>query len=174
MPKRFPSAAAPVAIASMSRASFLRLMFGAAGAIGGLSMFGTACAPDDDRIPDGGDDDTDAGDDTQGPDAGRSVPDAGNDAHDAGGDHADAGDEPACTTPTATIGANHGHSLVVPIADVEAGAEQTYDIAGSGGHPHFVTLTAAHMSQLAEGRSVTVTSTSGGGHTHSVTVRCDS
>lgn len=181
MSKRPTSVPSSIVTEPLSRASFLRLMFGAAGVLGGLAFVGTSCAPDDGRVPDASSGDgSDAG--GSGPDAGEDVEsdagdeieaDAGEDVADAG-DEVDAGEDPTCTTPTTTIGSNHGHTLVVPIADVNAGEEQTYDIEGSSGHVHLVTLTAAHFAQLAEGTPVTVTSTSGGGHSHSVTVRCSS
>lgn len=83
-------------------------------------------------------------------------------------------DAPAtvCTAPTAAIGTNHGHVITVAIGDVNAGADKTYDITGTGGHPHMVTVTAAQFTQIKSGMTVTVQSTSGGGHTHSVTVQC--
>jgi hypothetical protein len=70
------------------------------------------------------------------------------------------------------ISANHGHAIQVPMADVDAGAERTYDISGSAGHSHSITITAAQFGMLAGGTPVTVTSTSGAAHTHSVTVTC--
>ncbi|PHS10050.1 MAG: hypothetical protein COA88_03200 [Kordia sp.] len=73
---------------------------------------------------------------------------------------------------TGTISSNHGHSLVVSVADVQSGAEKTYTIQGSSGHDHSVTLTAANFTALGNGQSLGVTSTAGGGHTHSVTVIC--
>ncbi len=72
--------------------------------------------------------------------------------------------------PVATIGFNHGHSMQVSLADVSAAADETYDIRGSSGHTHSVTLTSADFNTLATTGSVTVTSTSGSGHTHPVTI----
>lgn len=77
-----------------------------------------------------------------------------------------------CTTPTSSIGTNHGHTLTVPLADVTAAASKTYNIMGSSAHTHDVTLTPAHFATLAGGGTVTVTASSGGGHTHEVTVQC--
>ncbi len=68
------------------------------------------------------------------------------------------------------IGANHGHVLVVSLADVRAGAEKTYDISGSAGHAHSVTLTSADFDVIAEHGTLTLQSTTGSGHRHSVTV----
>ena len=81
-----------------------------------------------------------------------------------------------CTTngTTATIGTNHGHTLTVSAADVMAGVDKTYDITGSADHAHMVTVTAANFTSLKNNPSgsVMLTSTSGGAHTHSVTILC--
>ncbi len=74
--------------------------------------------------------------------------------------------------PSASIGSNHGHTMVVSRADVEAGEGKSYDITGSSSHAHGVMLSASHFATLAGGGTVMVTSTSGGGHTHAVTVTC--
>lgn len=72
------------------------------------------------------------------------------------------------------IGSNHGHVMMVSAADVSAGANKTYDITGSATHSHSVTVTAANFASLQSnpGGSVMVESTSGGGHTHSITILC--
>lgn len=70
-----------------------------------------------------------------------------------------------------SISDNHDHALVVPMADVTAGTPRTYSIAGTAGHSHDVTLTAADFTVLAAG-SVIVTSTVAEGHQHTVTIRC--
>ncbi len=72
----------------------------------------------------------------------------------------------------ASIAANHGHSMSVSAADVAAGKDKTYDIQGSAAHDHTVALTAAHFATLAENKSVSVTSSTTNGHSHSVTVTC--
>lgn len=77
-----------------------------------------------------------------------------------------------CTPPV--ISANHGHSVVVPAADVTAAVTKTYSIQGSSGHDHTITITKAQFVQLAGGASITVRSTSGAGHTHDVKVTCTS
>ena len=76
----------------------------------------------------------------------------------------------ACTE--ATITANHGHVLVVPLDDVEAAVDKSYNIRGDSPHDHVVTLTAADFNALAAGNDVTVASSEGAAHTHSVTVTC--
>lgn len=73
----------------------------------------------------------------------------------------------------ATISANHGHSLVIPTADVDSTADRVYSIVGAADHNHLVTLTAAQLAQIKTKTAVSVTSTMGGdGHTHAVTVNC--
>ena len=52
------------------------------------------------------------------------------------------------------------------------GNEKTYNIAGSAGHAHEVTVTAANFSTLANNQQVVVSSTTENGHTHSVTISC--
>jgi hypothetical protein len=70
------------------------------------------------------------------------------------------------------ISGNHGHSLTITKEDIAAGAEKSYDIAGSAGHSHTVVLTASHFAQLATDTSSTVTTSETNGHTHSVTIAC--
>lgn len=74
---------------------------------------------------------------------------------------------------TVTIQNPHSHTMVVPAADVIAGTQKDYDITGGNvTHGHVVTLTAAHFTQLQMNFQVVVQSGAGGGHTHTVTVRC--
>jgi len=70
------------------------------------------------------------------------------------------------------ISANHGHTLVVPTADVAAATAKTYPIKGTASHNHDVTLTPDHFAQLAAGATISVTSTTAGSHTHVVKVIC--
>jgi len=76
----------------------------------------------------------------------------------------------ACAEPV--IEDNHGHSFVVPVADVEAGVKKTYSIQGDSDHDHRVTITAAGFAELAAGRSITLDSSEGAEHAHAVTVSC--
>ncbi len=85
--------------------------------------------------------------------------------------------DPDCLENGATasnITRNHGHSLTVSSADVNAGAEKTYDIKGSGNHPHSVTVSAGDFTDLKNNQQIFVNSTSGGGdgHAHFVTISC--
>ena len=74
---------------------------------------------------------------------------------------------------TVEISSNHGHALTVSKADVSAGAEKTYDIMGTSGHKHTLTISAAQFAMLKANTSIMATSTaSSDGHTHKVNVLC--
>ena len=89
---------------------------------------------------------------------------------------------PAPTTPSAkdclangtnsSISANHGHVLNVSKTDVQNGAEKSYSIDGSASHDHTVVITADNFDSLKTNLSIQVDSSTGGGHSHAVTVSC--
>ena len=56
---------------------------------------------------------------------------------------------------SAAIFKNHGHQLDVPLADIDAAVDKTYDITGTASHCHQVTLTAADFMTLKSGGVVT-------------------
>lgn len=89
---------------------------------------------------------------------------------DGGGTTIDAAPN-VCTSPSTSIGSNHGHTISVTLADVEAAANKTYDVSG-GGHTHSLTITAQQFGQIKDGRTLNITSTSANGHSHIVTVMC--
>ena len=91
---------------------------------------------------------------------------------DGGGVSVDAA-EPSCLTngTSVVITGNHGHVLMVTVADIQAAADLTYDIGG-GDHTHSVTLTQQHFRLLASNQPVMVRSTTDLGHSHPITVRC--
>lgn len=64
----------------------------------------------------------------------------------------------------AAISNNHGHTLEIPLADIEAGIEVTYDASGDSGHCHEVILTAEDFATLRDGGVVTKYSCNGGDH----------
>lgn len=72
----------------------------------------------------------------------------------------------------ASIGSNHGHTVVVSKADLTAGAEKTYSIQGTSGHNHTITITAENFTTLKDNTAITVVSTNDDDHTHSVSVSC--
>ena len=92
------------------------------------------------------------------------------------GGHLDGSTQRNCAMngTTTTIEGNHGHVLVVTAADVTAGADKTYDITGTAGHTHMVTITAADFAKLQSNANGTVMeiSTLTDAHTHDITVIC--
>ena len=145
----------PAPTNELGRQDFLRIGVGFLGAI--TLPLGLGC-PADDGNDEGADSagTTSEGDDTTTAADGESTAAAG-----------------GCDTdPSATISANHGHVITVPLADVTAGVDVTYDIMGTSAHTHSVTLTAADFASLLAGMSVSVTSTEGDAHTHQVTLVC--
>jgi hypothetical protein len=140
---------------NLTRNHFLKL---SAGVVGMSTLpFGFGCPADDT-----GDEGAESGNATsEGADTGMTT--ASETTAAAGGCEMD---------PGVTIAANHGHALEVPLADVVAAADVTYDIQGTSGHTHSVTLTADQFAMLQEGTPVAVTSTVGDGHSHEVTVDC--
>ncbi|MCB9603259.1 MAG: hypothetical protein H6720_23330 [Sandaracinus sp.] len=77
-----------------------------------------------------------------------------------------------CDSVDSSMSGHAGHVIMVSAADVSAGTERTYDIQGTSRHTHMVTVTAADFAALGRGETVMVTSTSGAGHTHVVTLMC--
>jgi hypothetical protein len=89
-----------------------------------------------------------------------------------GGDDGPADAPGSCTTPSTTIGGNHGHTMMVTKAEVDAATAKTYDITGAGGHTHTVTVSVANFASLAVGGTLTITSTTANAHSHEVVVMC--
>ena len=71
-----------------------------------------------------------------------------------------------------TILANHGHTMLIPQADVMAGVQKVYNIQGGGNHNHMVTLTASDFNQLALGNEVQKQSSFLMAHDHVVLIAC--
>lgn len=96
------------------------------------------------------------------------------DDDDMGGTPDSGGGGGACTSgaTASVISSNHGHGVTIPQADLDAGTQQTYSIMGGSDHDHMITLTAGQMATLLSGTPVMVVSTSGGAHTHNVTLTC--
>lgn len=89
---------------------------------------------------------------------------------DDGAATADAGN--TCTSPANQIGTNHGHTLTITLADVDAAVAKTYDITGTAGHAHTLTITPQQFMQIKEGRTLNIESSNGLAHTHTITVMC--
>src|SRR5262245_60415558 len=78
----------------------------------------------------------------------------------------------ADVTSNSTVVNSHSHSANVPASDQLHPADKTYTSSNSSNHVHMVSLTAAQLSSIASGGSVTVTSTVSsvtGSHTHDFT-----
>jgi hypothetical protein len=96
-----------------------------------------------------------------------------------GGDYSPAPSPPP-PSPTPSCGAtsisnDHGHVLAIPVADLTSPVAMTYNIDGTSGHSHSVTLSPAQLAQIATKSAITVTSTLGGSpmiHSHDLTVNC--
>ena len=71
-----------------------------------------------------------------------------------------------------SISSNHGHSLTVSNTDVDLGIEKQYSIEGSATHSHMVTVTGSDFASLKINQQISIASTSGDGHNHSVTISC--
>ena len=87
-------------------------------------------------------------------------------------DETDTGDPICPSGASGTVLMNHGHTLVIPAADVLAGVQKVYDIKGGANHSHTVTLTAADFTQLALGNQVDKTSSFLQAHDHVVLIAC--
>jgi hypothetical protein len=68
----------------------------------------------------------------------------------------------------------HMHSVIIAASTLGATTDQTFSTTSSGtpAHTHMVTLTAAQLTTIKGGGSVTVTSTLVSNHMHSYQVSC--
>jgi hypothetical protein len=79
---------------------------------------------------------------------------------------------PAVPCTASAITANHGHALTFSRADLDSTTDKVYSIMATAPHDHTVTLTPAMLATLRSGMPVTLTSSTGAGHTHDVTITC--
>ncbi len=81
--------------------------------------------------------------------------------------------QPKIERVVAKVAKNHGHELLVTPADVTAAVAKTYDLTGTSGHAHEITLTADDFKKLQAGAPVRMPSTryDGRGHLHRVLVK---
>ena len=77
-------------------------------------------------------------------------------------------DSAGCGGAAGTVSNNHGHSVCLTDTQLTAGAEVTLTLSSGAGHTHAVSLTEEELTNLANGETVQKTSTSDAGHTHSV------
>lgn len=139
----------------LTRKQFLQYFAGAGAAALGVSALG-ACDDDSSGKP------PDAKPATDAPPADAPTADAAIDAPPMGN----------CTMngTTITIGANHGHVLMIPKEDVVAGVEKTYTMGG-GSHTHPIKITAAMFAMLQSNMTV-MTDVEPSGHPHPTTITC--
>ncbi len=78
----------------------------------------------------------------------------------------------SCGASGTQIQGNHGHTLVIPAADLNSPIALSYSIAGFAGHDHTVTFSPAELQMLKAGQTVIVSSTATLSHTHVVTAVC--
>ncbi len=71
-----------------------------------------------------------------------------------------------------SVSSNHGHSISVSKADIEAGVTKQYNIQGSSNHSHSVTVSESDFTSLKSNQQIQLATSSGGGHTHSVIISC--
>jgi len=71
-----------------------------------------------------------------------------------------------------SITSNHGHTLAVSKADIDAAVEKTYSIQGTSGHDHTIVVSTTDFETLKTSKSLVVESTRDNSHTHNVTVTC--
>ena len=76
---------------------------------------------------------------------------------------------PSGQDETGTISANHGHSVTITSAQLTAGTALTATLTKGNGHTHTIDLTAAQLVTIRQNQQVSVTSTTDGGHNHTVT-----
>lgn len=105
-----------------------------------------------------------------GGDDGASGKDTGGAAGGTGGSAAPS--EQSCGANGSAIASNHGHSVTIPVADLDSTSDKTYSIQGAASHDHQITLTVAQLQALKAGKEVTVTSTTTFSHEHGVTTSC--
>ncbi|MCB1184363.1 hypothetical protein KDM41_13090 [bacterium] len=82
-------------------------------------------------------------------------------------------DDPAAPAGTGdvsgAIGTNHGHTVTITGAQLDAGAAVTLTLTTGNGHTHTVALDAAQVGDVAGGTTVATVSATSAGHTHTVT-----
>ena len=141
----------------------LTVVFTGAAMTGLSSVLASACGSDDNGTTNPPQTNKDAGGGDTGT-TGRS------DASTEGGSKTDSSTGVACRS---SITQKHGHTIVIPLADLDSSTAKTYAIKGTSDHDHQVTLDPTDLSQLKSGVSVAKTSTDGGTtHDHQVTILC--
>jgi hypothetical protein len=71
-----------------------------------------------------------------------------------------------------SISANHGHTLIIPVTDLDSTVSLAYDITGTADHAHTIVLTPAQLQQIKAKTAVQVGSSTNFAHFHEVVVNC--
>jgi hypothetical protein len=71
-----------------------------------------------------------------------------------------------------SVSANHGHALIIPVADLDSMVNITYNITGTADHSHTILLTPAQLQSIKAKTAVQVNSSTDIAHFHEVTVNC--
>ena len=66
------------------------------------------------------------------------------------------------------VSRNHGHVFALSIDDVDKAVDRTYDLSGTSGHKHEVTITRAQFLELQQARIVRLASTPFASHLHRI------
>jgi len=67
------------------------------------------------------------------------------------------------------VGINHGHSVAITAAVIDAAGAVTLILSRGNGHTHSVALSAAQVGEIGAGSQVMATSSSDDSHSHPVT-----
>lgn len=76
---------------------------------------------------------------------------------------------PTCGAADCAISSNHGHTVEITQAQLDAASAVTLTLTVGNSHTHSLDLTAAEVQDIADGTTVSATSSSDSGHTHTVT-----
>ncbi|MGJ8733234.1 MAG: hypothetical protein ACSHW4_08805 [Cellulophaga sp.] len=71
-----------------------------------------------------------------------------------------------------TVVGNHGHLLEVTKQDITNGTTKTYNLEGSAGHMHMLTITTEDFATLKTNNAITIATSTNAGHTHAITIGC--
>jgi hypothetical protein len=77
-----------------------------------------------------------------------------------------------CKQTEVWVSANHGHALTIPEKDFKIGEQVTYSLHGTADHDHQVVITDSEFERLKRGETISMFTTGGDQHTHSLTIRC--
>ena len=67
------------------------------------------------------------------------------------------------------VSSNHGHTVVITAAQISAGSAVTLTLTSGDGHTHTVSLTDTQVAEIEAGTTVSEASSSDSGHAHFAT-----